>query len=669
MENLIHMCDLTHTAQGYIASDYVPYGIGGIKSWFKGYSKYKEMWDIELFRYPEKFIDTFLREQPEIVAFSNYIWNTDLSKSFADEVKRRNPNTLVVFGGPNYPLDDDARERWFADREGVDVYLVGEAEESFQRVVELWNETRDIEAVKRSQIDGVHSFVDGKLRKVNEVIPRIPNLDLIPSPYLTGCLDEFLEDERLIPIIQTDRGCPYTCTYCDKGTKIWKKLSKKSPDIFEQEIRYIGARTKSKVIDLSNNNFGLFEQDVILSEIMKKTRDEIGYPLHVGTPTDKNFSPRIERCVEILGESLPITASVQSLDPEVLRNIKRKNLPIEKFLELSRLADSTNSNTRSEVIIALPGDTKEKYVKTMSQLMDSRMQFVLPYTLILLEGAELNTREEREKWNMETRFRLNHHCFGKYQFGDKEIRTAEIEEVVTGSSALSFEDYLECRSFGLTTFTFYADNMLQELLSFLNDKGIRSSELISAVHNRGWCYFSPELTGLYHSFNNATRDELWVSREGLEKHVKSLKVMKKETEGLVGYNILYQHRAMALMNLSEDIINVSFNVATDLLDETTKRESAEYLEQLRKYMIYRKRNIFDINREDIEEFDYNFDELAESNFEGEPRRRDNPLRIKFYHTENQKKQFDGFTPDLEGAMRMIPKISLVNIIRSVEIVN
>ena len=49
------------------------------------------------------------------------------------------------------------------------------------------------------------------------------DLSQIPSPYLSNRLDEFL-DGKLLPITQTNRGCPFTCTFCTEGQRYWTKV-------------------------------------------------------------------------------------------------------------------------------------------------------------------------------------------------------------------------------------------------------------------------------------------------------------------------------------------------------------------------------------------------------------------------------------------------------------
>lgn len=659
------MCDLTHTSQG-IVSEFVPYGIGCIKSYFYKHSSNSEKFDVTLFKYPHVFIDNFLKNKPEVVAFSNYVWNSDLSYTFAEEIKKLSPDILIIFGGPNYPLEDNFREKWLQSHKSVDIYIVGEAEETFKKVIDLWYETKDIEQIKLSGINGCHALVHGKLFKSNDVISRLNNLDLFPSPYIEGYLDEFLEDKRLIPLTESNRGCPFTCTFCEKGSKIWTKVSSKSIARFEKEVEYIAERCKGKVLVLVDNNFGMFAQDIEIAKALARIKDKYDYPYHIATSTSKNAEDRILECAKILKGSLPVTVSVQSLDYDVLVNIKRKNVPINKSIKMAKLANSEDSNTRSEIILALPGDTKEKHFNTIFQLLDAGMKFILPYTLMLLDGSELSTSASRNKWKMKTKFRLNHRCFGVYKFGERQVSSAEIEEVVVGLDTLTFEDYLECRSFALTVSIFYSDDILDELLTFLNYFNIKPSHFISVIHERGWRFFTTGLVELYKSFNEATRNELWDDRENLELYIKSLNTMEKHNK-IVGYNILFRHRAIALMELVDDIIDVAFKVAYELLDENTIKTYSPYLSELKIYSILRKRNIFDLEKKYKHSFNYDFCELEENGFESLPTKLSKPIEITFYHTDKQKRLFDGFSSGLEGAMRIIARLAMAKTYRTLKV--
>src|SRR3989338_446781 len=125
-KEFILIADLTHTGSKSYSPNLVPYPIGCIKSYFIECSKYSSFFNIEIFKDPQKFIDSFLERKPSVVGFGNYVWNLELSTDLEKEIKLINPNTLVIFGGPNFPLEDEKRKEWFEERPFVDIYVTGD---------------------------------------------------------------------------------------------------------------------------------------------------------------------------------------------------------------------------------------------------------------------------------------------------------------------------------------------------------------------------------------------------------------------------------------------------------------------------------------------------------------------------------------------------------------
>src|SRR3990172_4094837 len=152
--NLIFLGDLAHVPPMGYGTETMPYAIACIKSWLHQYSTCASAADVRLFKHPQKFIDGFLELRPAIVGLSNYMWNLDLSYEIARAIKARHPDTFVIFGGPNYPIEDHARERWLKRHSAVDIQVSGEGEDPFTKAVDAWLDLRDIDAVKRRRIEG-----------------------------------------------------------------------------------------------------------------------------------------------------------------------------------------------------------------------------------------------------------------------------------------------------------------------------------------------------------------------------------------------------------------------------------------------------------------------------------------------------------------------------------
>jgi radical SAM superfamily enzyme YgiQ (UPF0313 family) len=664
----IFLSDLSHVTAGGLTSEFIPYGVGCIKSYFLKCAQNRDHYDLRIFQDPEAFISSYLSDPPEVVAFSNYSWNRDLSYSLAAEVKRRKPSTLVVFGGPNYPLEDPWRERWLKQFSAVDVYVTGEGEEPFAALIDLWSESRDVEAVKRGGIDGCHALVDGRLFRASDVTPRLTSLDLVPSPYAQGYLDEFLDNPKLIPLTETNRGCPFACTFCEKGVTSWNKLTFGSIGRFEEEMRYIAQRTKSSFLVLADNNFGMFKEDAEAARVMTRTYREFKYPLQVYSATGKARYDRVTEAMRELEGRMPVTVAVQSLDPVVLKNIKRKNLPLENLIEVSQGRYSAGQRSRSEVILGLPGDTREKHTNSLCALMDAGVSFLLAYTLILLDGSEMGTAESRHKWLTKTKFRINHRCFGSYQFGDRRVRAAEIEEVVVSQDTLTLEDYFECRLFYLTVGVFYMDEILFELIEFLKVQGIKPSAFIRYIHTEGRRHFSKRLGDLYESFAAATKTELWDSRESLVEFMQAADRTEEDIRAgkMGGYNVIYWHRAQMFTKLVEDVIDTAFRSARELLPADVLDANSDYLAQLEKYMVLRKKNIFDFRTAYRDRFTFDFVDLDRAAFREVPRRLSRPVEIEFFHTDEQIALFGNFNSGVTGAARTMAKLCMPRMYRTMK---
>ena len=180
------------------------------------------------------------------MCFTNYMWNERLSCAFARAIKRHRPRTVVVMGGPNYPVDACEQQAYLADHPEIDFFVDGEGEVAFVNLFQaLADADFDADRLRRhgTAVPGVHYVADGQFVR-GETLPRILDLDrTLPSPYTTGLLDEFFDD-RLTPMMQTSRGCPYSCTFCHDGIAYMNKTRAFSLDRVDEELAYIEARVE-----------------------------------------------------------------------------------------------------------------------------------------------------------------------------------------------------------------------------------------------------------------------------------------------------------------------------------------------------------------------------------------------------------------------------------------
>jgi hypothetical protein len=240
--------------------------------------------------------------------------------------------------------------------------------------------------------------------------------------------------------------------------------------------------------------------------------------------------------------------------------------------------------------------------------------------------------------------------------------------VVVGQETLTLEDYFECRLFYLTVGVFYMDEILFELIEFLKTHGIKASAFIRHVHTAGRGHFSKRLADLYDSFAAATRTELWDSREALVEFMQAADRTEEDIRAgrMGGYNVIYWHRAQMFTGLVEDVVEAAFGCARDVLPAAALEENAEYLAELQRYMLLRKRNIFDFRAVYRDRFTFDFVELDRGAFRTPPRRLDRKMEIEFFHTGEQAALFGNFNGGVAGAARTMAKLCMPRMYRTMK---
>ena len=147
----------------------------------------------------------------------------------AREVKKRNPNCLIVFGGPQVP---DFTDGFFEKYPFVDILVHGEGEIILKNLLSTYLDDKDWSKVK------------GISTKTMRTMPeeRINDLDELPSPYLTNLIWDIADKESDYQwdcCWETNRGCPYQCTFCDWGMATFTKTRKYLEERLFKEIELV----------------------------------------------------------------------------------------------------------------------------------------------------------------------------------------------------------------------------------------------------------------------------------------------------------------------------------------------------------------------------------------------------------------------------------------------
>ena len=578
MEKLkIYLGDITYDTVS-LSTDAIPLAIGYVAAYCK--KIYGSKADITLFKYLEDLEQALVDSPPDILGLSNYSWNQNIGLEMFDIARKSNPDVLTVWGGPNFPIDFPSQKKFMDEYNIVDIYVPLEGEIGFSNIMDVCFSAKQSNEIRNLVIS---KSIEGCVVRNpnNELIFSGPGLrtrkalDELPSPYLTGLFDKFF-DGRLSPLMQTNRGCPFHCTFCTDGIDEKQLVTQFSMERVISEINYIGHHSKMRpstsMLILADLNFGMIPRDRKICEALVETQEKFGFPKKVDCSTGKNAKDRIIEAIKILDGALAIKLSVQSTDESVMKNMKRDNISSEQMLALVPAIRESNLPSVTEIIVGLPGDSFATNIKTIKDMMRVDVDQYLVYTLMLLHGSELATPEERKKWGFNTKFRILPRSFAELKSGKKIM---EVEEVVVSSNTLSFDDYVKIR---LLAFSIFVTNQTayKPIIKFLRQNNVDIFNLFNRPLDDN--NLPANLQSIFDKFKASTVNELWDSPEEILENFQDDDQYQKLISEHIGFNVIQFHQALVTTNHMPEWTEYIIKLAKTLLDENNIPQE-KYLEQ------------------------------------------------------------------------------------------
>ena len=444
---------------------YLPYSVGVLWSYVNQFSDIRDNFTLDKIVWRREKIELVARslEKNTILAFSTYVWNKRYNYALAKRVKELNPKCIIVFGGPEVPI---TKSNIFKTCPFIDIVVKGEGETTFKNILDG--------VLSGAPLDSVPGLVVNKNTVAFDTGPsiRIDSLDTIPSPYLTGVFDKIILENPDIEwnaTLETNRGCPYSCTFCDWGSLTYNKVKLFDLGRVFAELEWI-SRNKCGFVTITDANFGMFvERDNQIADKMLELQDTYGYPGALSITWAKNQKPEVFAIVSKLIKSprfnSGLTVSVQSMDMAVLENIKRKNLEQHKIVEIFEMCEKNNVPVYTEIILGLPGETPESWKEGIWKLFRAGNHTGLNILHCqLLENAEMNLLQRRL-------FGITSTLAYDYMSGsyNNDYLTENVE-IVTSTKDISFDQMRELQLFNCFIDTFHINGLTTFVSRFLQKK-------------------------------------------------------------------------------------------------------------------------------------------------------------------------------------------------------
>jgi radical SAM superfamily enzyme YgiQ (UPF0313 family) len=331
-------------------------------------------------------LDDVARE-PGIFLLSSYVWNHDVNIGFAKQLKQRSPESLVIVGGPHVPRMPVHCERFFDSHPYVDVAVRHEGEvtlaELLKTVADARSSPEGLSSVDLSDVAGLSFRKNGTIARTPDR-GRTMDLAVYPSPYTTGEYDHWIENRWYMPI-ESNRGCPYGCTFCDWGAATLSKIARVSMERVLGEVDF-AAKNRIHTIGFCDANFGILERDLEIVRYIVQTRERTGYPQDVGYTNAKTAKPRLGEIIKLLrdaGLTAAAQISMQTTDEQVLANVERANIKTSEYRKMIAFFHQQDIPTVSDMMLGLPGQTYETCKADLQFFFDHKVLAVIFATSVM----------------------------------------------------------------------------------------------------------------------------------------------------------------------------------------------------------------------------------------------------------------------------------------------
>ena len=334
-----------------------------------------------LFQYKNRLMKEVKRKKPDVVAFSIVSDIFGWACSYAENIKRKHPDTKIVFGGPHVTaVPKHVLKNWF-----VDFVVVGEGE---YPMLELMNALRDKEDV--TGIKNLGYKRNGEI-VVNEVRPLIQDLDILPFPDTELFLEANPYARKEYNVI-TARGCVHKCSYCHNSMDrriLWKNcgnfLRRRSIENIITELKERKKKYHFETLCIWDE---VFTYDAKwLEEFCEIYKKEIGVPYWTFIHP-KHVTKRV---VELLEDSgcWEVEMGVQTLNQDVKDGILQRYEKKEDVIRAIKLFEKSKVRLVVDVIFGLPQLKEEDYIELIETFNYYRPTKIQTFWLRYYPGTDI----------------------------------------------------------------------------------------------------------------------------------------------------------------------------------------------------------------------------------------------------------------------------------------
>jgi radical SAM superfamily enzyme YgiQ (UPF0313 family) len=405
---------------------------------------------------------------PAVFLYSNYNWSHRHNLAISGKVKALSPWSINVHGGPNTPKYEADCEAYFRNHPDVDVTVRGEGETAVADIL-----SRLAGRIGDGPVDlSVLRDVPGISYRSGDAIVRTPervrmtDIDVIPSPFLTGLFDAYSGTE--LAILETNRGCPFTCAFCDWGSATSTKVRLFSIERVFAELEWFAAHRIAGVM-CADANFGMYERDVAIAEKVAELKQRFGFPNGFSASAAKNTIKHTRPIIQTLVDAGVMSTGsigVQSMDPDTLRTVRRSNIKLETYDELTNEFRKARLPLWVDLMFGLPGQTYASFQNDLQACID-RGVFPRMFMTELLVNSPMNEPSFREEHRIQT-----------------ELSPNGAKHLIVSTASFTREEFVRMNHLRLTFLLCDVIGMLRHVAHYVrHEVGVREVDFYSRLSN------------------------------------------------------------------------------------------------------------------------------------------------------------------------------------------
>ena len=431
---------------------YFPSAAGAIAAYALQDDFVKQTYDFKEFIFKREKLDTVISgmDAPFLAGFSCCVWNFEYNKALAKRLKASFPECIVVFGGHNIPEGSSLIE----EESYIDILVHGEGEEPFHELLKALP-AANLSCVPNIAFRGNHNTIIETEKK------DFSDIDNYPSSYLSGVFDHLVGDNPdvdFLAVLETNRGCPFSCSYCDwcagKAVRFFPM------ERIKAEIQWM-SDNKIEYCFCADSNFGMFPRDLEIVDYIVDRKIKTGYPKVFRPCYAKNSDDNVFEISKKLNSvemDKGATLAYQTLSDDALVNVNRKNLTLDKFANILSKYNEAGIPSYSELILGLPGETYESFCGGICELLEAgQHNSISVYHCEMLVNSEMAQRDYINKHGIQVaKVPFNH-----IHSADKREEVMEYSYLVVGTNTMSNAMWVKSNMFSICVQCFHNLGLLR----------------------------------------------------------------------------------------------------------------------------------------------------------------------------------------------------------------